>query len=166
MARTAYKTAINKTAATLAELGPGLVTGHVRWENGKAYMLVKATATAIADGAVCMSEIGQAVANTATTADLTVKVTTGGGVVAVCANNTGASVAASFYFWGIVWGRGYGLAGGVLDADGLELTSAAAGNIALLTGPTGNNVGYGITDTAASAVNSVFWSLPSKRAQA
>src|SRR5688572_29014805 len=156
MSRTVYKLAVTKQAATLAEHGPGLSTGHIRSEGGKRYILVKATAVAIADGAVCMAEVGQAIANTATP-DLTVKVTTSGTVLALCANNTGSIITASYYFWGIMEGRGYGLFGGVLDADGAELSSAAAGNLVLLTGATGNNCGYGLTDTTASVTNVVMW---------
>ncbi len=165
MARTVYRLGITKSAATLAEHGQGISTGHIRWENGKAYILVKATAVAIADGALLMSELGQA--TLASTVDVTVKVTTGATVEALCANNTGAIIPASFYFWGIQQGRGYCISAGILDTDGLGVMPAAAGGVAVLTGATVAHCGVFISDLTATVLsNAVLWSLPGKHAQA
>lgn len=164
--QTVYLTGVNTTSANKDDLvSSNVPTGHIRWTDGKRYVLVQngtsASAT-IADGTVCRPVVGQT-----TTATSVLKVVICDAITdpAVCANNTGAAVPGDHYFWGIMQGRGYAL-GGAAIGDGLDMmihtTDGTVGPVAG-GGATSQHLGFTISDVTTDVNNAVFWDLPSKR---
>lgn len=103
MSNVSYKTSVTETSLTLADLGDGLDTGHIRWESGAMFMLVRANA-AITDGLACVIDLAETLIDT----DISVKPVdvAAGGVVGF--NNTGSTIADLTYFWLFAFGNGYG----------------------------------------------------------
>lgn len=155
MSNIVYKLGVTKTAATLAEHGAGLLTGHIRREkDGSEYVLVQNGITAsgtIADGLACGPQVGQT--TTGSTTVLKVILTSAATVPVVGFNNTGAVVPGDHFFWAKCRGRGYGLAGGAI-ADGVGIAPAAAG-IITVAGAT-SPCGYTISDITTN-VNNAIW---------
>lgn len=155
MARTVYKLGVTKQAATLAEHGAGITTGHIRYENGKEYTLVKA-AVAVADGLLVKKD---------TTSGTDITVILGAAAADAClgVNNTGSTIAtATPYFWALSKGRGYAdpEAGGWVD--GATLAPAANGELATLAaGGLGKIPGIAIADSSATVnANLVQFNFP------
>jgi len=158
------------TSATLSDHGTDAATGDIRYgPMGRIYILVKngtsASAT-IADGAACASVTGATVAYTSTTADVKVIITAAVTDTIICANNTGAAIPGDHYFWGLMKGRGYCIAGASANCDGLALVphTTDGAMTAISTGATTGHCGFCITDmdTTVTTTNAVFWDLPSK----
>ncbi len=145
MSRTVYKLGVTKQAVTLAEHGPGIETGHVRWEGGKKYILLQAVTADLADGKVCKKD-------TTSSATYTVVVGAAAGDLCIGVNNTGAAITTGNYFWALQEGRGYSI--GSTFADGVSLSPGAAGVVAA-SATTTTPVGIGITDNTV-----VHWTMP------
>lgn len=156
MARTVYKTGVTVTSTTLADLGDGIATGHIRYEDGKEYLLCKAAGT-IADGVG-----GKKDATTSTV--VTVIASAAVNDVMLCVNNTSGSLSSGAFFWGLKKGRGYGApdAGGWNDGDAIIASATAAkwDGVANAEATTKDTNVAGIAVNDDSALNSVIiWNM-------
>lgn len=129
MSNVVYKLGVTDTAlisnyddaaAALDAMGKGLKTGHVRFESGSLYVLVR-SADAIADGLTAALSLG----NSETDGELSVLLTAATGGPVFCVNNTGGDIAADTYFWGLFFGVGYGYATDGSITAGMDLMVSA-----------------------------------------
>ncbi len=118
-----YKTPVTSTSATLADLGAGLTTGHLRTEpDGRVYMLLY-SGESTADGlAVALDE-------TETTATVIHSELGAATTEIIGFNNTGATVAADVYWWAIVHGLGYVVCDAAGDGARSLMIGAASGEV-------------------------------------
>jgi hypothetical protein len=148
-----YKTGVTVTSTTLADLG-GVVTGHIRQEDGKKYILAKAGGT-IPDGYAASPDISL----TAAAEELVFVTTsaTAGTSTVWCINNTGGSIASGTYFWGLVEGIGYGYVdtAGTVTAGIVVSVEGTAGELMETTDSV--PCGVALDTIAADATGAMFF---------
>ena len=151
----AYKTAVTITSATLADLGTGLTTGHLRREpDGRIYVLLL-SGEATPDG-MCVQLDETESSATVIHSELAIA---GATKPAIGVNNTGAEVADNVYWWAIKSGLGYGVTA-TTNTKGVAQTPAALGEITDATIGTHSIAGIVLETGEDSVQKAVYWTIP------
>ena len=156
MSNVSYKTGVTATSLTVGDLMPGSdpLTGEIRYEEGKQYILVKGSGT-IADGHACSIDTSLTAATGDGDDTQIVVVSCPADDGPTCFNNTGGSLATLTYFWGLVQGRGYAIADGTGIDNGEQISvESTAGEV--MENTDSIICGIALEDGAASTSFKVF----------